>query len=131
MAFADLAGRALLSLIFIGAGLNKIFSFSATAEHMAAHQMPWPYLLLPATILLEAGAGLALLLGWHARIAAASLAAFLVPATVIFHTNLVVAHSTDESIALMKNLAILGGLILAAAHGPGGWSLDARRSPLR
>jgi putative oxidoreductase len=127
MAATTLVGRILLSLIFIVAGLHKITGFSGTVAYMTQHHMPLTSLLAVAAILAEAGGGLCVLLGVRARTAAVVLALFLIPTTLIFHTSLVIVHEQDQSINFMKNLALIGGLLILAAHGPGHLSLDARQ----
>ena len=80
--------------------------------------------LLPLVIVLEIGGGLAVLLGWQARISALLLAGFSVVSAVIFHANF---GDQMQSILFMKNLAMAGGLLLLVANGAGAWSLDAMR----
>ncbi len=112
-------GRILLSLIFIGAGLSKIADFSATAAMMAAKGLPAVPLLLTLAIALEVGGGLAVLSGAGARPAALALALFLVPATILFHGFWAVEgpeHAVQQ-INFMKNLAIIGGLLVLAGRG--------------
>jgi uncharacterized membrane protein YphA (DoxX/SURF4 family) len=55
---------------------------------------------------LEILGGMALLLGYYSRWAAAALAGFVALATVIFH------GTPDQRVHLLKNLAIIGGLLL-------------------
>ncbi|NIP73929.1 MAG: DoxX family protein, partial [Gammaproteobacteria bacterium] len=62
------AGRALLALIFIISGLQKLTGYAGTQGYMEA--MGVPGALLPLVIVVELGGGLALLIGWQARIAA-------------------------------------------------------------
>lgn len=126
MAILALVGRVLLSLIFIGAGANKIPSFQTTLAFMTQHQLPFPELLLPLTILVEIGGGVAIAVGYRTRAAAVLLALFLIPATLVFHSELVIHHDADQTVQFMKNLAIMGGLLTLAANGPGSWSADAR-----
>jgi putative oxidoreductase len=119
-------GRVLIALIFVLAGLNKISGFNGTVAYMTQHSMPMGEILAVATIVLELGAGLCVALGYWTRAAALLLALFLVPATLIFHTNLVVAHQQDQTIMLLKNLAIIGGLLTLAAQPPGPAALGRR-----
>jgi len=116
-----LAGRLLMSAIFILAGFNKLGAWDATQAYMDS--MGVPGALLPLVILLEIGGGLAVLLGWQARMAAFLLAGFCVVSALIFHADFA---DPMQSILFMKNLAMAGGLLTLAAAGAGAWSLDAR-----
>jgi len=114
-----LGGRLLMSVIFIMAGINKIGGYEGTQGYMQA--MGVPGILLPVVILLEIGAGAALLVGWKARIAAFLLAGFTLLSAILFHNNF---GDQTQMILFMKNLAIAGGLLFVFAFGPGRWSLD-------
>ncbi len=116
---ATLSGRILLSIMFILAGINKIGGYEGTQGYMQA--MGVPGALLPLVILLEIGAGAALLIGWKARIMAFLLGGFTLIAALIFHSNFA---EQMQMILFMKNLAIVGGLLFVFAFGPGAWSLD-------
>ncbi|MCB1786730.1 MAG: DoxX family protein [Gammaproteobacteria bacterium] len=109
-----LAGRTLMSVIFIVAGIGKLTGYAATQGYMES--MGVPGALLPLVILLELGAGLALLLGWRVRAAALGLAVFSVVSALIFHFNLA---DQMQSILFLKNLAIAGGLLFVAGAGAG------------
>lgn len=125
--FGSLAGRFLLSLIFVLSGVMKIPGFAGTKEMMIQNGMTFATdLFLIGAILLEAGGGLSVLLGWRARWGAGALAIFLVPATLIFHTDFSGEMGMIQQIMFMKNLALLGGCLFIAANGPGGWSLDRK-----
>ena len=116
------AGRVLMSLIFIGAGLEKIGGWRHTAEMMAAKGLPVVPVLLALTILLEVGGGLALLTGIRARLGALALCLFLIPATYVFHNFWAVAGAEHQlqMVNFMKNLAIMGGLlVVASSRGSG------------
>src|SRR5256885_487719 len=80
-----LAGRVLLSAIFVLSGLTKLTNWSGTESQMASHGMPAASVLLLGAIVVEMGGGLALLLGCQTRAAAAALFLFLIPTTLIFH----------------------------------------------
>ena len=124
-----LAGRILLSLMFVLAGYSKIAGFAGTVGYMESKGIPAAQVLAALTILLEIGGGLALMFGFMTRWAALALAAFTVVASLIFHNFWAVpeAQRMVQNLMFMKNLSVVGGLLVLAAVGPGGWSLDARR----
>ena len=115
------AGRILISLIFVMSGLSKIGSFAGTQAYMESAGVPG--ILLPVVIALELLGGLAVIFGWHARLAAFLLAGFSLLSAVLFH-----APSGDQMqmIMFMKNLAIAGGFLMIVALGAGPYSIDNR-----
>jgi len=112
----SLGSRVLLSAIFLKAGVDKILHPVATQQYMAAHGMHLTGLFLLAAIAVELAGGLSVLLGYKTRWGAIALAIFLIPATLIFHTNFA---DQIQTIMFMKNLAILGGLLMLIQYGPG------------
>ncbi len=127
--FGPLVGRILLAAIFVIAGFNKITGFEGTAAYMASMGLPVPQLLLLATILIELCGGLMILLGWQARLAAAALFLFVIPATFIFHAfwNMDPADVMtlqNQMNHFLKNLAIMGGLLYVVVHGSGPLSVQ-------
>jgi len=127
---AVLVGRILLALIFIISGYGKIGAYAGTAGYMASKGMPMVDVLLPLTILVELGGGLLIALGWKARWAAAAIFLFLIPVTLVFHNpaGLDPAAAQQQMINLLKNVSIMGGMLGLFAFGPGGFSLDAKKS---
>jgi putative oxidoreductase len=123
--FGPVVGRILLALIFLLSGFGKITGFAGTAGYMAAKGLPMVDVLLVITIVIELGAALMLVLGWKARLGAAALFLWMIPVTVIFH-NFWAAPADQaqiQTIMFMKNLAIMGGMLLVMANGPGPFSL--------
>src|SRR3989339_161443 len=104
-----LIARILISAIFLMSGWGKIINPAGTQQYMAAHGMPFAGLLLLGAIILEIGGGLSVLLGYKARWGAIALVVFLIPTTIIFHTKF---SEQLQVIMFMKNLAILGGLLM-------------------
>ena len=111
-----LIARVLMAYIFIVAGQGKISAYSATVGYMES--MGVPGALLPLTILVEFGGGLALLFGFQARFAAFGLGLFSMITAFIFHDG------AQDSINFMKNFAMAGGLFFLMLHGAGKMSLD-------
>ncbi len=127
---ATLLGRVLLAGLFIPAGWAKIAGFSGVAGYISSKGVPMPELCAAIAIALELGAGVLLLVGWQARWAALGLAVFVAVITPIFHGYWAMpeAQQAMQRQAFWKNIAIVGGLLVAWAFGPGRWSLDGRRA---
>ena len=113
--------RVLISLLFVTSGLSKISGYQATQGYMEAMGVPGG--LLPLVIALEVLGGLAVILGWHTRIAAFLLAGFSLLSALLFHANF---GDQMQMIMFMKNLAVAGGFLMIVAHGAGAYSLDNR-----
>ncbi|MEK6570908.1 MAG: DoxX family protein, partial [Bacteroidota bacterium] len=107
--FIPLVGRILLSAILLMSGLGKIINFIGTQQYMAAYGMPLTGFFLVCAIILEVVGGLSVLLGYKARWGALALVIFLIPVTLLFHTKF---SDQVQMIMFMKNMAILGGLLL-------------------
>ena len=104
-------GRTLLAGLFILAGVAKIMDSRPFLDHMAEHHISgW---LLPAVILLELGAGAALLLGWRPMVSAGALGLFCVATAFVFHFDL--ANKVERTL-FFKDLALAGALIVIAAQ---------------
>lgn len=122
--------RVLLALLFVLAGLNKFAGLEGTAGYIASKGLPMPAVLAFGTALLEVVAGLALAVGFFARPAALALALFTLLATVLFHNfwAMPADQAYVQQLMFMKNLAVVGGLLLVFSFGAGPASVDARRS---
>lgn len=121
--YSILIGRILLAVIFFMAGINKIGNPGGTQQYMAAHGMPLTALLLVVAIIIELAGSISLFLGYKARLGAWILVIFMIPTTLIFHTNFA---DQNQMIHFMKNLSMTGGLLYVATFGTGELSLDAR-----
>lgn len=128
-AWGPLAGRVLITFIFLRSAYGKITGFSGVAGMMAKKGMPYAEFLLACAITIEIVGGLAVLLGWKARWGALALLVFLVPATLIFHNYWAVdpanvAELRNQSNHFFKNLTIMGALVFLMGMGSGPKSLD-------
>ncbi|MCA9110251.1 MAG: DoxX family protein [Planctomycetaceae bacterium] len=129
--WAACLGRVLLSLIFVMSGVHKITAWNETASQMESEGMPIVPLFLLGAIVFELLGGLSVMLGIMARRGAVVLIIFLIPTTLIFHDFWTYeGHEQQmQMINFMKNLAIMGGLFVVAALGPGGCCLLDNKSP--
>ena len=115
------AGRILISLIFVTSGFSKVSGYTATQGYMEA--MGVPGMLLPLVIAVELLGGLAVMLGWHTRLAAFLLAGFSLLSALLFHANF---GDQMQMIMFMKNISIAGGFLMIVSFGGGAFSLDNR-----
>ncbi len=118
---SELAGRSLLSVLFLLSGAGKIGAYVGTAAYMSSVGVPAA--LLPAVIATEVLGALAIILGWQTRIIAFLLAGFSLLSALIFHSNFA---DQIQTIMFLKNVAIAGGFLLLVANGAGPLSLDRR-----
>ncbi|AOR63790.1 DoxX family protein [Pectobacterium wasabiae] len=117
---ALLVARILMPILFIVAGYGKLGdAYAGTQQYMQA--MGVPTFLLPLTILLELGGGLAVLFGLLTRTVALFTAGFTLLTALLFHSNF--AEGMNQ-LMFMKNLTIAGGYLLLAVAGPGAFSID-------
>jgi uncharacterized membrane protein YphA (DoxX/SURF4 family) len=119
--FIPLIGRTFLATVFIHAAINQIFNFADTQTMMTGRGLPLAGVLLVGTIAVEILGGLSLVLGYQTRLGAWLLIVFLIPATVIFHNFWEVP---SEKIDFLKNLSIMGGLLMITYFGAGPVSVD-------
>jgi putative oxidoreductase len=121
-----LVGRVLLGLIFVISGWGKLTGFAGATGYIASRGLPMPGLLAAVAVAIELGGGLALMLGFKARLAALALAVFVIVATPIFHNfwDAPAAEVMGQQIHFLKNLSILGGLLMVIAFGPGRLGFD-------
>lgn len=119
-----LIGRIMLGAIFFLSGIHKIANPEATQQYMASMGMPATGIFLIGAIAVELGAGLSVLLGFWTHIGTAILFLFMIPTTLIFHTDF---SSQTQVIMFMKNIAMMGGLIYLYIFGPGRFSVDSHQ----
>ena len=117
-------GRVLLSAIFLASGIGKLTAPADTIGYIASEGLPFPPLAYAAAVLIELVGGLALLVGFRTRIAAAALATFSLATAATFHSNLA---DLNQFIHFFKNVAMTGGLLQVVAFGAGAFSVDAYR----
>ena len=120
--FGVLFGRILVVLIFLQSGMGKVENFQGTAQFMASHGIaPYTNFFLVGAIFCELVGSVTLILGYYARFGALVLLIFLIPTTIIFHTNFA---EQGQMIHFMKNVSMFGGILVLFAVGAGRFSLD-------
>lgn len=123
--FVPLLGRIFLAALFIMSSLGEAANFSATEGYMASNGIPASAtsVLLVLALILKIAGGISVVLGYKVKWGVIALVVFLIPTTLIFHTD----FADQNQIAhFLKNLSILGGLVILGYFGPGPLSLDNR-----
>jgi putative oxidoreductase len=120
-----LVARVCMSVVFLASGVHKGICYGKAVAEFRKAGVPATGLVLPLTIALHLLAPVALITGLFAREAAVALALFTVAATGKVHCFW--RMGGDERLAhsriAMAHLAVVGGLILLAAVGPGSLAL--------
>lgn len=124
----SLIGRWLIAYVFLPSGIGKIAGFAGTASYIASKGLPMPEAGAALALAVEVLGGLALVLGFKTRWAAIALAIFTLAAGIIFHNYWAMPADAQmlQKIIFDEHLGLIGGLLLLAAFGPGGWSVDGR-----
>lgn len=124
-----LVGRLLMGTYFILPGLQKITSYQTMTETMLAHDVPATAMLLPVTIVLQIGLGLAIIIGFKGKLAAFILAGLTLVISIYMHDFWSMAEGlerTHETQNFFKNMGIMAGLLVISSLGTGWLSLDNR-----
>ncbi len=112
-------GRVLLASLFVLGGVNKILNYSATAATMSDMGFPLVSVLLPATIALELGCGMAVAVGrWGAVPSALILFVYTILVNFIFHRFWTLSGDIAkiELSLFFKNISIAGAMLYLAAQ---------------
>ena len=125
-----LIGRVLIAALFIPAGIGKIGGFEGTVGYIASVGLPLATVAAIVAILVEVVAGAALLVGYRTKQAALVLALFTLVATVLFHNFWAMPEDQAfvQQLMFMKNIAVVGGLLVVAALGGGAWAIQRNQA---
>jgi putative oxidoreductase len=121
-----LFGNVLMGLLFLVSGIMLISTPANTAAYFSGLGIPMASLLIWPILIFKIVAGLALIVGKRTTEAAAGLIVFTLIATLLVHLS----PNTDPTfpIGLLKNLAIVGGLLYIMAFGPHGMNVKGQEA---
>ena len=111
-----LVARILLALLFLVSAFRQTIYRHGVEQEMGAHGMTGTPFFLGCAILIELTGGLSLILGYATLWGALELIVFTLAATFIYYRRIV---DRDKLNHALKNLAIIAGLLMIAAMGPG------------
>src|ERR1700677_3352198 len=118
-------GRLLLCSLFIWAGIGKLMNPSGTAQYFTHAHIPVPDVTVWVVIAIEILGGLAIMVGFQTRWAAAVLAIFCLVTGFAVHLPV---GDQGNMINFYKNLVMAGGFLYVLAYGAGPLSVDGARA---
>ncbi|AMK30453.1 DoxX family protein [Pseudomonas mosselii] len=123
-----LLARILLMILFVLSGWSKLSGFEGTVGYMTSLGAPAPMLAAAVAVIMELLVGILLILGFYTRPLALLFALFVLGTALLGHPfwNMVEPERSANMTQFLKNLAIVGGLLLLAVTGAGRFSLDRR-----
>ena len=114
--YGPLVARILMAILFLFSGIGKVTGFAGTVGYIDSVGIPMATVVAVLAIIVELAGALFLLIGWQGRLGAWLLFAYTGLAAVLFHTNF--ADQT-QMVMFLKNLSIMGGLLMFALKGTG------------
>lgn len=123
-----LVARILIGTIFLISGFAKLTDTEQTAAYMTQMGIPAAHTLALVAGCAEVLGALSIIFGVLTRIGAIGLTLFMIPTTLLFHAfwNFTGMEQRTQMVDFVKNLAIIGGLSMLVAFGPGRYSIDAK-----
>ncbi|KQV52103.1 DoxX family protein [Massilia sp. Root335] len=110
------AGRMLVGVLFLWAGIDKVTGWQGALQEVVAGGLPAPTSMLALTILLQVAGGAAIVAGRWLRPSCWALAGFTALATVLYHGfwHAAGAARHAELIPFMEHVCIVGGLLVVS-----------------
>ncbi len=119
MHIVEVLGRIFISTLFIVEAIKKFFSPDEGMIYMSDYGVP--EILFYPSLIFEFVVPLILIAGFKTRFFASLLFLFVLSVTVIFHTDF---GNNMQMISFLKNLAIMGGLLIIISNKPQMCSID-------
>ncbi|MDE2793729.1 MAG: DoxX family protein [Gemmatimonadota bacterium] len=121
------AARVMLAAIFVVTGWDKLANPRDAVADIAEVGLPTPFLLAIVAGVVEVACGVLLAVGWRAAWAAVGLLLFLLPVTVLLENPLASPGDFGALIDFLKNLAIMGGLLMVVLWARENHGRESRR----
>jgi putative oxidoreductase len=126
---ALLVARLLVAALLLPSGIDKLLHFSRFAASLAAKGVPYAKVVAALEVAVEAVGPVALIVGLWPMWTALVLIGFIAVTTwTTYRFGMFTAvFRQPQPVQLMKNLAVMAGLLFYAVSGPGTWSRTGLR----
>ena len=124
-----LIGRILLAWAFLASAYGAITNFGGSLGYFRSMNLPAPELFTWVNLLIELAISGSLILGIGTRYGAILTSVFIVVATAIGHRYWEYPtgpQQVGQYINFVKNISILGGVVVIFVTGAGRFSIDRR-----
>jgi putative oxidoreductase len=108
-------------------GLGKVFQFDGQVAYAASEGVPLANLAIIISIIAELAAATMIILGYRARLGALILLVWMIPVSIMLHAFWNIEDAMAQQmhmIMFMKNLAMMGAMLLIMSFGPGPKSIN-------
>jgi putative oxidoreductase len=126
--FVDVGARVLMASLYLVAGVRKVLTWKMMLGYFAGLGIPLPEVVLPLTVAVEIGGGLALIVGWRLREVSFVMAGFTLFTAFIAHRFWMAdgAQFNNQLNHFFKNVALTGGFLVLFA---GAWRASSSEQP--
>ncbi len=125
--FILLVARLCFGIAFLWSAVDKIINWRGATSYMEMKQIPKISLVLPLSIAIQMIGGISILLGFYAKIGALLLILYTIGTGLKMHDFWTMsgdARATEKTL-LLKDVAILGGLLVILALGVGTFAMTS------
>lgn len=126
--WGPLVGRVMISMIFLMSGMGKVFQFEAQVGYATSQGVPMASVAIALSALIEIAAVVMIVVGYKARLGAAALFLWMIPVSFMMHAFWTIADPMSMQINMimfMKNIAMMGAMLMIMSFGSGPKSLKA------
>jgi putative oxidoreductase len=128
---ALLVARLLVAALLLPSGIDKLLHFSRFVASLAAKGVPYAKFVAALDVAVEVVGPVALIVGLWPMWTALVLVGFMAVTTwTTYRFGMFTAvFRQPQPVPLMKNLAVMAGLLFYAVSGPGAWSRTGYGEP--
>lgn len=116
----------MIGIYFLALGaIAKIFNYESMFKYMIDHGVPFTHIALALTIIIQFICSIGIIIGWHSKISAFTLALLTLIINYYMHDFWDMSSGIQQEHELqnfVKNMGIVAGLLILSAVDPGKYS---------
>lgn len=118
-ALAAILARILIGGYFALSGANNLLDLSLAVRRASEAGVPAAPLFVVVIALFKLILGILIMIKLHTKLAAACLIVYIIVSSLLFYNPLTWDESSQSQVVFLRNVAILGGLLILYAHSRG------------